>query len=92
MSKAQELKHAVDQTEQDDWQCRTCSSEAQENSIYCMHCEMYWDDVDNGLFDDDYPEDECPTCLGRGTVDPLTADHFCTSTATCPDCDGKGVW
>ena len=36
--------------------------------------------------------DRCPTCNGRGTVNPLTApDHFfCTGTTDCPDCDGIG--
>lgn len=35
----------------------------------------------------------CPTCMGRGTVNPLTApkDFFCVGTADCPDCDGTGV-
>lgn len=36
--------------------------------------------------------EQCPTCKGRGTVNPLTApkDFFCTGTTECPDCDGSG--
>ena len=36
--------------------------------------------------------DECPTCKGRGTVNPLTApkDFFCVGTTDCPHCDGTG--
>lgn len=40
------------------------------------------------------PEDafKCPTCKGRGTVNPLTAPQgfFCVSTTDCPSCDGTG--
>lgn len=34
----------------------------------------------------------CPTCRGRGTVNPLTAPDrmFVTGTTLCPDCDGSG--
>lgn len=34
----------------------------------------------------------CPTCKGRGTVNPLTApkDFFCVSTTECPSCEGTG--
>lgn len=50
-------------------------------------------------FEDDF-EDECddsvdlscPTCKGRGTVNPITApaDFFCVGTTECPHCDGTG--
>lgn len=48
---------------------------------------------DDGMEPD--PEFEsipCPTCKGRGTVNPLTTPdwHFCTSTTTCPTCEGTG--
>lgn len=35
---------------------------------------------------------ECPTCNGRGVVNPLTAPsgYFCTGTTDCPSCDGTG--
>lgn len=33
------------------WQCATCNSPAQEDSQYCRNCELYWQDVDNGLFE-----------------------------------------
>lgn len=46
----------------------------------------------------DYEEDEpCPTCEGRGTVNPLTpanrlpSDFLCLGTTTCPRCDGDGI-
>ena len=42
---------------------------------------------------DSLPEDEqCPTCKGRGTVNPLTAPDwfFCVGTTECPTCDGTG--
>jgi hypothetical protein len=37
---------------------------------------------------------QCPTCHGRGTVNPLTApaDFFCVGTTDCPTCDGSGVF
>lgn len=48
-------------------------------------------------YDDDYAyddDDECPTCRGRGTVNPLTPnlpkDFLCLGTQTCPCCDGSG--
>lgn len=46
---------------------------------------------------DDVSEDEdcfsCPTCKGRGTVNPLTSPVFCAGIMDCPDCpdcDGSG--
>lgn len=35
---------------------------------------------------------ECPTCNGRGTVNPLTAPKgfFCVGSTDCPSCDGTG--
>lgn len=46
----------------------------------CPHCD--------GMPDDD----ECPTCKGKGTVNPLTAPKgfFCAGTTDCPHCDGTG--
>lgn len=43
-----------------------------------------------GYIDEDWPE--CPTCKGRGTVNPLTAPpgFFCVGTTDCPKCDGSG--
>lgn len=42
--------------------------------------------------DDDQGPEWCPTCHGRGTVNPLTApkDFFCVGTTDCPTCDGSG--
>lgn len=42
-------------------------------------------------------EGECPTCEGRGTVNPLTPanrlprNFLCLGTTTCPRCDGSGI-
>lgn len=71
--------------------------------FYCRFCANLRDaddgcqDVGGGLacmdcMDDG--DDECPTCNGRGTVNPLTApaDFFCVGTTTCPRCDGSGEW
>ena len=35
---------------------------------------------------------KCPTCKGRGTVNPLTAPEwfFCVGTTDCPTCEGTG--
>lgn len=32
--------------------CRSCSAVPDEGEIYCLHCRLYWDEVDNGLFSD----------------------------------------
>jgi DnaJ-class molecular chaperone len=50
----------------------------------------YYDDG----YDDDHEWRDCPTCKGRGTVNPLTTglpeDFLCLSTTTCPRCEGSG--
>lgn len=35
---------------------------------------------------------KCPTCNGRGVVNPLTAPEwfFCVGSTTCPTCEGTG--
>lgn len=34
------------------WKCQTCDGViASDEDIYCMHCKMYWKDVEEGLFD-----------------------------------------
>lgn len=55
-------------------------------------------EIENELDEDFYgpadPPDRCPTCDGRGTVNPLTAPErpgfFCVGTTLCPDCEGSG--
>lgn len=44
------------------------------------------------LSDEDEAGFRCPTCRGRGLVNPLTAppDFFCAGTTDCPHCDGTG--
>ena len=54
MARAQDVREAEQQVKDEAWQCLTCSAPRQEGKKHCMHCEMYWDDVDNGMFDDDY--------------------------------------
>ena len=44
---------AMELVQQETWKCTTCSAPAQENSRYCFHCELYWEDVKNGLFNQD---------------------------------------
>lgn len=42
--------------------------------------------------DEDDAEYLCPTCKGRGLVNPLTAPEgfFCAVTTECPTCEGTG--
>lgn len=54
MGRAREIRDAEQQCEDEAWQCRTCSAPAQEDGPFCRQCEMYWDDVDAGLFN--WPE------------------------------------
>lgn len=34
--------------------CQTCTGLAEEGDVYCWHCRSYWDDVRNGVFQDDW--------------------------------------
>ena len=45
-----------------------------------------------GPYDPNEGHEKCPTCKGRGTVNPLTAPPgmFVVSIADCPMCDGTG--
>lgn len=63
--------------------------ERREEDCTAEDCEASWFD-DGG--DDDDRDFACPTCKGRGTVNPLTAPagFFCVSTTDCPMCDGTG--
>lgn len=34
------------------WKCRTCERPSEgEGKPYCLSCSIYWEDVENGLFD-----------------------------------------
>lgn len=50
---AKEIRDALIQVEQEGIKCLTCELPAQEKKKHCVHCEAYWDDVDNGVFEDD---------------------------------------
>lgn len=56
------------------------------------HGDFRSDDGCPGCGDDEDDCFRCPTCKGRGTVNPLTApkDFFCAGVADCPHCDGTG--
>lgn len=70
--------------------------EMQEEHYRQMEVEAGADqesDTQHGGEDDlDEDFDQCPTCKGKGTVNPLTApaDFFCVGVADCPHCDGTG--
>jgi DnaJ-class molecular chaperone len=52
--------------------------------------ELVQEGPDRWTDDEDWPK--CPTCHGRGTINPLTAPpgFFCVSTEECPTCEGSG--
>ena len=59
----------------------------------CPECDggdLILGDYDDPDEDDDW--DQCPTCNGCGTVNPLSApaDFFRAGTTDCPSCDGLG--
>ncbi len=63
------------------------SADDDERTIHSQE-QTEWDGEDSEEVD----WDECPTCRGSGTVNPLTApsDFFCAGTTACPHCDGTG--
>jgi DnaJ-class molecular chaperone len=58
----------------------------------CDLCIEWWEDIGWGDADEEWPK--CPTCGGRGTVNPLTPNlpqgFLCLSTTDCPNCEGSG--
>jgi DnaJ-class molecular chaperone len=71
--------------------CFHCGEELAHINAWCPRCcpgEGGWPQMSE--VEDDY--DQCPTCKGEGTVNPLTApkDFFCAGVADCPHCDGTG--
>jgi len=36
--------------------CRSCPTVVLQPGTFCRECQMYWDDVDAGLFDDPVEE------------------------------------
>lgn len=62
-------------------------------SSLCSGCLA--DEIADRDEEPEYENDDCPTCEGRGTVNPLTrnlpADFLCLGTTTCPRCDGDGI-
>jgi len=39
------------------WVCESCDILVEEGARWCLHCKIYWEDVDRGLFDEIYYED-----------------------------------
>lgn len=77
--------------------CNTCGSvwyAMGALSERCMDCGATDIEIDtNPPEDEDEPDDdECPTCKGRCTVNPLTSPpgFFCVGSTDCPTCDGTG--
>ncbi len=50
MSRALALRQAADECVEAAWKCDTCERPREEDSRYCRHCKIYWDDVASGLF------------------------------------------
>ena len=51
------IQDALAEKEDDDGiLCKTCKAPAEEGSPYCWMCASYWEDCDNGLWQDDWPE------------------------------------
>ena len=41
----------IEAVQADDWKCKTCDAPVDDRyALYCIHCGIYWQDVDNGLF------------------------------------------
>lgn len=57
---------------------------------FCDDVTPPHDWIDETEWDDDTPV--CQTCKGTGIVNPLTAPagFFCTTSTTCPHCEGSG--
>lgn len=47
------IASALEQVEEVNVGCATCTNVALEGEKYCMQCKIYWEDVDNGLWDID---------------------------------------
>lgn len=53
MAKINISEALLEKEERDGDQCRSCSAPADDAyEPYCMHCGMYWEEVDSGLFED----------------------------------------
>lgn len=46
------IPDALEEVRRDRWKCETCTAPAEEESTFCLHCGMYWEDVRNGMFDE----------------------------------------
>jgi hypothetical protein len=68
----------LEKEESDSVTCKTCSAPATEEfAPHCMSCGLYWQDCDNGLWDDEErdPRDDCD-CLDAD-LDILTGIERC---------------
>ena len=57
MGREREIKDAIQQCEDEQWQCATCSAPAEENGQHCMSCRIYWQDVGETFGDEPEGED-----------------------------------
>lgn len=55
MGKLSDLKDArAENAEARSWQCATCDTMVEAEGAHCRACAQYWQDCDDGMFDDDY--------------------------------------
>lgn len=81
MSKPADLREdATEATETRSWTCDSCGkmTEETQDGGYCRACEAYWDDVDSGMFDDDYGDDlyEDPPLYPEGKLAGMTLEEL----------------
>jgi hypothetical protein len=43
MGRARDVADAEQQTNDETWQCKTCSLPAEQDGEFCLHCRLYWE-------------------------------------------------
>jgi hypothetical protein len=81
MSKPADLREgATEAKEAASWSCKSCGTTIEENrdGDYCRYCEDYWNDLDDGGFDDDYDDDlyEEPPLYPAGKLAGMTLEEL----------------